>query len=68
MRVIDPKLLEFGSLATTVINQKYAKYPTINDLQTWPQIAKRVAVNVFKTVNAPKELVDELIYLSLIHI
>jgi ribonucleoside-diphosphate reductase alpha chain len=62
MRVIDPKLLEFGSLATTVINQKYAKYPTINDLQTWPQIAKRVAVNVFKTVNAPKELVDELIY------
>ena len=62
MRVIDPKLLEFGSLATTVTNQKYAKYPTINDLQTWPQIAKRVAVNVFKTVNAPKELVDELIY------
>jgi ribonucleoside-diphosphate reductase alpha chain len=62
MKRIDPKLLEFGSLATTVINNKYAQFPTKSDKQTWLEISKRVATNVLAAVNAPKELVDELAY------
>lgn len=62
MRKIDPKLLEFGSLATDVINHKYAKFPTQNDLQTWPQICKRVGHSVLDPIGAPKDLIDEFIY------
>lgn len=62
MQAIDPQLLEFGTFATTTINAKYAKFPTLEDRQTWPQIAERVATNVLAAVNADKELVDELAY------
>ena len=61
-REIDPQLMEFGSLATSVINQKYAQYPTMSDRQTWPKIARRVAENVLGAVNASQELIDELTY------
>jgi ribonucleoside-diphosphate reductase alpha chain len=61
-REIDPQLMEFGSLATSVINQKYAQYPTVSDRQTWPEIARRVAENVLGAVNASQELIDELTY------
>lgn len=62
MKEIDPKLMTFGSLATDVINHKYAQFPTKNDLQTWPEIAHRVAHTVLKSVDAPKSLIDELTY------
>jgi len=62
MRTIDPKLLEFGHLATDVINHKYAKFPTPDDLQDWPEISHRVAYNVLKSVGASKDLIDELTY------
>jgi len=67
MRSIDPKLLTFGSLATSVINQKYAQYPEKGDKQTWPEIAKRVATNVLNAVpgiepSYRKQLIEELTY------
>src|ERR1035441_6815073 len=62
MMQVDPKQLEFGSLATTVINNKYAQFPTKQDRQTWPEIARRVAKSVLKSVPASKELIDELTY------
>ncbi len=62
MKQIDPKLLEFGSLATTVINNKYAQFPNKGDKQSWVEMSKRVAKSVLSAVNAPKELIDELAY------
>jgi ribonucleotide reductase alpha subunit len=61
-RAADPKLLKFGSLATAIIQQKYGQYPTKEDRQTWPQIARRVAESVLKAVNAPQKLIDEVAY------
>jgi len=61
-RAIDPKLLEFGSLATTVINNKYSQFPTQQDRQSWLEISKRVAQNVLASVPASQELIDELTY------
>lgn len=61
-RAIDPKYLEFGSLASTVINNKYAQFPTQQDRQTWPEIARRVAENVLASVPAKRDLIDELTY------
>lgn len=61
-RAIDPQLLQFGPFSTTIINNKYAKFPTLNDKQTWPEIAYRVASNVLGAVNAPQELINELAY------
>lgn len=62
MHEIDPSQLVFGSLATDITNQKYAQFPTKNDRQTWPEIARRVAVNVLGAVNASQSLIDELTY------
>jgi ribonucleoside-diphosphate reductase alpha chain len=62
VRHIDPQLMKFGSLSETVISNKYSKYPTLKDKQTWQQIAERVAVSVFGAVKAPKDLIDELAY------
>ena len=64
MRQVDPKQLEFGVFATTTINNKYAQFPTKEDRQTWPEIARRIAKYVLKAegINASKELVDELTY------
>jgi ribonucleoside-diphosphate reductase alpha chain len=62
MQAIDPQLLTFGTFAQTTIDAKYAKYPTLTDRQTWPQIAQRVASNVLAVVNAPQSLIDELAY------
>ena len=59
---IDPQLLQFGTFATTTINNKYAKFPTLQDQQTWPEIAERVAENVFSVVPAKRSLIDELAY------
>ena len=62
MRELDPQLMKFGSLASTVIGNKYAKYPTTSDKQTWQEIAQRVAQSVFSVVPAPQDLIDELAY------
>lgn len=59
---IDPKLLEFGSLAKDIINQKYAQFPTHENKQSWKEIAERVSTSVFGCVNAPKDLIDEVGY------
>ena len=61
-RALDPQLMKFGTFAQTVIDNKYSKYPTVNDRQTWPEIAKRVSENVFKVVPAKHDLIDELTY------
>ena len=62
MKKIDPKLLEFGVFAQTTINNKYSKFPTLQDKQTWVEIAKRVAYSVLGAVNAPNGLIEELAY------
>lgn len=62
MKDIDPSLLTFGSLATDVINHKYAQFPTKEHQQTWPEIARRVGESVMASVNAPRSLIEELIY------
>jgi ribonucleoside-diphosphate reductase alpha chain len=62
MQPIEPQLLTFGQFAQTTIDNKYAKYPTLNDRQTWPEIAQRVASNVLAAVTAPQSLIDELAY------
>ncbi len=62
MQPIEPHLLEFGTFASTTINAKYAQYPSLDDRQTWPEIAQRVATNVLAAVNASQELIDELAY------
>ena len=61
-RAIDPKYLQFGSLSSTVINSKYAKFPTQQDQQTWPEISSRVSESVFKVVPAKRDLIDEVAY------
>ena len=61
-RAVDPKLLQFGSLATTIINNKYSQFPTQQDRQTWPEIARRVATSVLSVVPASQDLIDELTY------
>ena len=61
-RAVDPKLLQFGSLATTIINNKYGQFPTQQDRQTWPEIARRVATSVLSVVPASQDLIDELTY------
>ena len=62
MRHIDPKHLQFGSLATTVIGNKYGQFPTKQDRQTWPEISTRVSENVFSAVPAKRDLIDEVAY------
>lgn len=62
MTEIDPKELAFGSLATDIVNHKYAQFPTKQDRQTWPEIARRVAYNVLSAVGAPMSLIEELAY------
>jgi ribonucleoside-diphosphate reductase alpha chain len=59
---INPELLKFGSLAQTIIQNKYAQYPNIGDKQTWLEISKRVAENVLSVVPASRDLIDELAY------
>lgn len=48
---------DFGPLAQTTINNKYAQFPNVGDRQSWPEIAYRVASNVLASVNAPQALV-----------
>jgi ribonucleoside-diphosphate reductase alpha chain len=62
MQVIDQKQLQFGSLATDIINHKYAQFPTKADRQTWPEIANRVAHNVMAVVPSTSDLERELAY------
>ena len=52
--------LTFGPFAQTVIDAKYSRFPSLNDRQTWPEIAARVATHVLGAVNAPQSLIDEL--------
>lgn len=51
---------EFSFFSETVLNQKYAHDLPGGGKETWEMIAKRVAVGVFKSVNAPKTLVEQL--------
>ena len=61
-REIDPNLMKFETFAQTVIDNKYSKFPTLQDKQTWPEIAKRVSKSVFTAVPASRSLIDELTY------
>jgi ribonucleoside-diphosphate reductase alpha chain len=45
--------------AQTIMNQKYA-HEVDNRKETWEEIARRVATNVMKSVNAPKALIKEI--------
>ena len=61
-REIDPSLMKFETFAQTIIDNKYAKFPTLKDKQTWPEISKRVSENVFTAVPASRDLIKELTY------
>lgn len=53
-------MTEMSSFAQTIMNQKYAHVKGDGSKETWEEIAKRVAKNVMKAVNAPKALVKEI--------
>jgi hypothetical protein len=46
--------------ASTIMKQKYSHDLTETLKEEWPQIARRVAVNVLGAVKAPRALVDEM--------
>jgi len=62
MQAVDPQSQVFSTFAQTTINNKYAKFPTLDDRQTWPEIASRVSESVFSAVPAKRDLIDELTY------
>jgi ribonucleoside-diphosphate reductase alpha chain len=49
-----------SQFATNIMNQKYAHDLPEGRKETWAEIAHRVAKNVMKAVDAPKELVKEI--------
>lgn len=62
MQAVDPQSQVFSTFSQTTINNKYAKFPTLDDRQTWPEIASRVSESVFSAVPAKRDLIDELTY------
>lgn len=52
----------FGSLAQDVINHKYAATKGDGTKETWDEIADRVANSVLATVNASRDLKEEVAY------
>lgn len=51
---------EMSAFAQTIMNQKYAHVLPDGTKETWEMIAKRVAKNVMKAVDAPKALIKEI--------
>jgi ribonucleoside-diphosphate reductase alpha chain len=51
---------QMSQFATNIMNQKYAHDLPEGRKETWGEIAHRVAKNVMKAVDAPKELVKEI--------
>ena len=49
-----------GHFARTIMLQKYAHELPDGTKESWPDIARRVAANVMKAVNAPKSIVKEI--------
>ena len=49
-----------SQFATNIMHQKYAHDLPEGRKETWPEIAHRVAKNVMKAVDAPKDLVKEI--------
>jgi len=50
---------EMGPFAATIMKQKYAHDLPSGEKETWHGISKRVVTNVFKSVDAPKSLVEQ---------
>lgn len=50
---------EMSEFARTIMNQKYAHVKPDGSLETWEEIAYRVAKNVLRSVNAPKSQIDK---------
>lgn len=50
---------QMSAFAETIMKQKYAHTKHDNTIETWPEIAHRVAKNVLRAVNAPKSLIDK---------
>lgn len=51
-------MTQMSSFAKTIMEQKYSHVKSGGSLETWDEIAQRVAENVMGAVNAPKSLVD----------
>lgn len=51
---------EMSEFARTIMNQKYSHIKKDGTKETWDNIAYRVAKNVMKAVDAPKELTKEI--------
>lgn len=51
---------QMGPFARAIMDQKYAHTKPDGTKETWAEIAKRVAVNVLRVVNAPPEIVEEV--------
>jgi ribonucleoside-diphosphate reductase alpha chain len=49
-----------SEFADSIMRQKYSHTLKDGSLETWENIAYRVSKNVMKSVNAPKEMVDEI--------
>jgi ribonucleoside-diphosphate reductase alpha chain len=52
---------EMSFFAKTVMEQKYAHDLSSGGKEDWPSISRRVVTSVFKSVGAPKSLVDQTI-------
>lgn len=55
-----PDSVSMGPFAVTIMQQKYAHPIPEGGKETWPEIAKRVAWKVMKSVNAPKSVIREI--------
>lgn len=51
---------KMSAFAKAIMEQKYAHELTDGEKETWEQIAHRVATNVMKAVNAPKQMVRDI--------
>jgi ribonucleoside-diphosphate reductase alpha chain len=51
---------EMSEFATAIMQQKYSHELKDGEKETWENIAYRVTKHVMKSVNAPKEMVDEI--------
>lgn len=51
---------EMSVFAKTIMEQKYSHTKADGTKETWPEIARRVARNVLRAVDAPKAIVDEM--------
>jgi ribonucleoside-diphosphate reductase alpha chain len=52
--------VQMSDFARSIMEQKYSHTLKDGSIETWENIAYRVSKHVMKSVNAPKELVDEI--------